>query len=520
MADNLEELNRQLEAAQQKVTEAENNYSETREQLSKMGDEYYKATLLTVKEQEHVIEEYKRLRETLKKENERRSVLNKALDEETRVEKQKIEKAKQEVTEIQKKIEEAKKPKGLNAFLDRIGFRDPTKDDLATQYRAARMSSGIESIMSGNFASGARSILGTIPKIANFMGGPYFLAIQAVTSGLLKLDAAIAKTHQEVLAGTGGVYSPFRNKQFDSIIFQKQLKSDLKQYGLQDKVSEVLGSAFSSTGLAAITDANGNIVPSLLRHRVKSQGAALRYMGSLGISEDAVNNMFKISRNLEGQSESQSLATQYRLAERFKRSRYMTESEGAQQSLALYDQTKSLGVNFEWASRTVAKFDKALQLGEVSLNDFASVTRGLKGADTGKATGIAAMIRDVAIRNGITLPKEFMESSDLGAGLYLQTREGISNPNIQKALKLAGLQMQGGMQLGSSEYDKARGLQMILQGLYGSSISPDMALRIQKTGDWNPILGGKSTSGIVNNRLLPEQSEEILKDAKDFYKNQ
>lgn len=411
-----------------------------------------------------------------------------------------------------------KEQNAKKSFFERVGFVNrPAQDQLAVQYSARQMAGGIESILEGRFGSGARQILSTFPKVANFMAGPYFLAIQAVTSGLLKFDEAIAKAKQQVISSTGGVFSPFRQDSIGASLYRLRIGERLKNYGLQGKAAEIMGAAYSSTGLGATLDVEGNISKDLLEQRAINQGAALKYMSSLGISEGSINNLLRISRNLEGQSEIGALATQYRLAERFRRSRYMTEDEGMQQSLALYEQTKSLGINFEWASRTVAKFDKALQLGEVSLSDFAAVTRGLRGADTGRATGIAALIKDVAARNGITLPKEFMESSDLGAGLYLQTREGLSNKNIQRALQLAGLQIQGGMSLESGKYDQARGLQMILQGLYGSSVSPEMALRVQETGNWLDILGGR---GGVKPEVAAMQADELHNAAKNLYKEE
>lgn len=518
MAENLEDLNRQLEEAQQKVVDSENLYSSRREQLSKMGEEHYKTTMLTIEEQENVIKEYKKLRETLKKEEERRQVLNKALDEETKIEKQIIDKAKQEVSEIQKKIEEAKKPN----FWQKIGFKEPDKDDLATQYRARQMAGGVEAIMEGRFGSGARQILSTFPKIANFMGGPYFLALQAVTSGLLKLDSAIAKARQEVLASTGGVFSPFRGDALSASLYRIQIGEELKDYGFQDKAPEIMGAAYNSTGLGAVTYSSGplkgQINPQLIQQRAINQGAALRYMGSLGISDDSINNLLRISRNIEGQSEAGALATQYRLAERFRSSRYMTENEGIQQSLALYEQTKSLGVNFEWASRTVRKFDDALQKGEATLNDFAAISRGVKSSDLGRSSGLAAMLKDFAARTGMELPEEFLNASDQGAGFYLTTRKGISDPRIQKALVAMAKGQSGDINFGSTSLDAAAALQYWLsQGPYKANVSSDQIQKVINTGDWSSLIGGRSG---VKPEVALEQSEKLQIEAKDFYKEQ
>lgn len=412
--------------------------------------------------------------------------------------------------------------KQSQSFLTKLGFIEkPAQDQLAIQYKARQMAGGIESVMEGRFASGTRQILSTFPKIANFMGGPYFLAIQAVTSGLLKLDEAIARAKQQVLSTTGGIYSPFRGDTIGALIYKEQITSDLRKYGLQDKSSEISNSVFASTGMGAMIYGKGHpkegqINPDLLRERVDTQGAGIKYLGSLGISDQLVSNILKTNRNIEGMNEIRSRASLYRLAERFKSSRFMTEEEGAQQSVTLYEQLKSLGVNFEWASRTVRKFDEALQKGEVTLNDFAAISRGVKGSDTGRAAGIASMLKDYATRNNIILPKEFMEASDIGSGFYLTTKEGISNKQIQRALVGMAKEQGSNINFGSSILDQAAAMQYYLgKGPYGANISSDMMLKVLETNDWSNIVGGRVGD---SNQNINVQSQKLLDEAKDYYK--
>lgn len=422
----------------------------------------------------------------------------------------------------QKELKQAQQ-KQSQSFLTKLGFVEkPAQDQLAIQYKARQMAGGIESVMEGRFASGTRQILSTFPKIANFMGGPYFLAIQAVTSGLLKLDDAIARAKQQVLSSTGGIYSPFRGDTIGSLIYKEKITSDLRKYGLQDKASEISNSVFASTGMGAMVYGKGHpkegeINPDLLSQRIQTQGAATRYLGSLGISDQLIASILKTNRNIEGMSEIRSQASLYRLAERFKSSRYMTEGEGAQQSFTLYEQLKGLGVNFEWASRTVRKFDEALQKGEVTLNDFAAVSRGIKGSDAGKAAGIASMLKDYAIRNNIILPKEFMEASDRGAGLYLQTRSGISNKNIQRGLTGLFREMSSGINYGSTTFDQAAAIQDLLRGIPNANITADMARNIVQTGNWSDIIGGRSEDSTQN---IAVQSQKLLDEAKNYYKEE
>lgn len=406
------------------------------------------------------------------------------------------------------------------SFWSKIGFKESSKDDLATQYRARQMAGGVESIMEGRFTSGARQILSTFPKIANFMGGPYYLALQTVTSGLLKLDDAIAKARQEVVASTGGVFSPFRGDALGASLYRIQIGEKLRDYGLQDKAAEIMGAAYGSTGLGSVTytqgPLKGQINKGLIEQRAINQGAALRYMGSLGISDSSINNLLKISRNLEGQSEIGALATQYRLAERFRSSRFMTEDEGAQQSLALYEQTKNLGINFEWASRTVRKFDEALQKGEITLNDIAALSRSIKGADQGNAVGLAAQLKDFAMRTGMNVPTEFMQSTDVGSGLLLGTSKMLGNKDMQRLLQAFIKERASSFGMGTDIATQAFQLQLALKSA-NTNISSDAAMKILQTGDWSLLTGGR---GGVKPEIAAQQAQNLQTEAKTFYEEQ
>lgn len=409
--------------------------------------------------------------------------------------------------------EQVKKPN----FWQRIGFVEkPGEDQFKQLYRARQIAGGLETIAGGSVGYGIRQIASAFPTVANFMTGPYYLAIKGVTTALKLLDDEIAKTKKEISSITGGVFSPYQNSYIGAQLYENRLQDALSHFGLRDKALEIGKTVIGSTPIGDIYDRSGQLNQQALLQRTLSQGAAMNYMGSLGISSDSIEKMFRISRTIEGMNETGALATQYRLAQRFKTSRFMTEGEGAQQSLALYEQTKSLGVNFEWASRTVKKFDEALQKGEISLNDFAALTRGVKGSDAGRSTGIAAMLKDYALRNGIMLPEEFMQSSDRGAGLYLQTRSGISNKAIQQALIGLAKEQQGNILFGSSTLDQAAALQTILSGIFNTNISADMAKRIQTGGNWEDLLGGRSG---VKPSDEANQAAALLKESKEFYEN-
>lgn len=529
MADNdLNNLEQQSMRAQQAATDAQNQFDEKQKVYQQLLNELAKSGQLNLKEGADLAKVEKLLNQLLQERIKQEQLRKKIVDEVTKNDKKLAEIKAQEANVAKARVEQERKileqeTRERNKFSNKIkswswwAGQDSSNVGLQAIRSAEKISGGIDSIFSGNFLSGAKEIGSAFPKIAKLMGGPLSIAIQATISGLNKLDEGFASFRKNIVATTGGVYSPFLGGNITSaIIADKTMKIALRErYGYDDKISELSATAIQSSGLGRLLDSNNKLNINKLSTRLYSQAASYNYLGSLGIQQGSIDKLFSIYRNLEGRSENSTLAKQYRLSELFKRSNYMSIDEGVSQSISLYEQTKSLGTNFDWAAQTVKKFDKALQLGEISLNDFASVTKSIRGADAGRATGIAAMIKDVAIRNGIELPKEFMESSDLGAGLYLQTRNGLGNKNIQKAIKLLGLQIQGGMNLGSTRYDQARGLQMILQGIFGSNISPEMALNIQQGGNWTNILGGRSN--IETNEKT--DAEKLKEKAHEYYSN-
>ena len=529
MADNnLNNLEQQSIRAQQEATSAQNQFVEKQKVYQQLLNELAKSGQLNLKEGADLAKVEKLLNQVLQERIRQEQLRKKIVDEVTKNDKKLAEVKAQEANVAKARVEQERKileqeTRERNKFSNKIKSwswwtgEDSSNVGLQAIRSAEKISGGIDSIFSGNFLSGAKEIGSAFPKIAKLMGGPLSIAIQATISGLTKLDKGFASFRKNIVENTGGVYSPFLGgNRTGTIIDNATMKIALRHnYGYDDKISELSATAIQSSGLGRLLDSNNKLDTGRLAFRAINQAASYNYLGSLGVQQGSIDKLFSIYRNLEGRSENSTLAKQYRLSELFKRSNYMSINEGVSQSISLYEQTKSLGTNFDWAAQTVKKFDKALQLGEVSLNDFASVTKSIRGADTGRATGIAAMIKDIAIRNGIELPKEFMGSSDLGAGLYLQTRKGLGDKNIQKAIKLLGLQIQSGMSLGSTEYDQARGLQMILQGIFGSSISPEMALDIQQGGNWASILGGKSN--IESNE--GQDANELRKNARKYYTN-
>ena len=220
-------------------------------------------------------------------------------------------------------------------FFERIGFiENKDQDQFKQLYRARQIAGGLETIAGGQIGYGIRQIATAFPAVANFMTGPYYLAIKGVTTALKLLDAEISKTKKEISAITGGVFSPYQNNYIGAELYETRIKEGLSDYGLRDKALDIAKTVIGSTPIGDIYTKNGELNALALQSRTINQGAAMNYLGSLGISSDSIEKMFRISRTIEGMGETGALASQYRLAQRFRTSRFMTEGEGAQQSLA------------------------------------------------------------------------------------------------------------------------------------------------------------------------------------------
>ena len=58
---------------------------------------------------------------------------------------------------------------------------------------------------------------------------------------------------------------------------------------------------------------------------------------------------------------------------------------------------------------------------------------------------------------------------------------------------------------------------MVLQQLYGSNISADMALKVQRSGNWTEILGGRS--GVKPEDII-DQANNLKSEAKKLHEEE
>ena len=351
-------------------------------------------------------------------------------------------------------------------FAERIGYVEkPGQDLLASQYRARQMAGGIESIIGGNFASGTRQILSTFPKVANFMGGPYYLALAAATRGLLKLDEGLAKLNKTVINSTGGAYSPFLNesfaKKFQYTATARQLLRPYKRQGEYEEILSAIG---------------GNLTPRLFQNKefalqtVASMGAVRTLMEGVGIDKSTADQLlFKImkTQNLNSPQAANQLNNLIKFASSSDRKGIYSPNELIQKQSELYDRLKKFNIGMDSTARIVDKFSRAIEKGTISMDDFASYNKGMYEGDTGKLAGIGQQLIEYGQTMGLSIPKELLESSGnpLAVAWNMRKLGEIGNKDM---LKLISSWM--GMQTGNISGGNEAAAKEVLYSLIGPNL--------------------------------------------------
>lgn len=408
---------------------------------------------------------------------------------------------------IKKNIETQQRALGGSNILGRItnvlsGGAKEGGNTFEEMYRVRQRFGGLEQIFSGNFKSGIRDFAGSFKNISTIMKGPYFTAISVVVSGLLKLDDALAKATKTATSMTGGLQSDFLNKNgFAAAVFNRGLKQDLYNIGMQKEFENISGALVKGYGMGSYQGRQQDYITSM--------AYAQKGLSSFGISADTTNNLLSNLRLLDNKDTTGIYAQLKRLSDNVVKMKYLSPDEAMRQMSSLFDQTKMLGINFEWANRAITQFEKGLKDGTISLSDFAAVNRSLRSGGISKNAGIAEMVIDYASRSGLNLPQNLISSDPLGRGFALSTKSMLSNN--QFALAYQGtIQEKIDQMGGATKQDKAARLQYFLSQL-GVNIGPEAAESAIKSNGQIDLIGSK----ILGTRMGEKEDEE-RKKAKEY----
>lgn len=375
---------------------------------------------------------------------------------------------------------------------------------------AEKISGGIDSIFSGNFFGGMKEIGQAFPKIAKFMGGPLSIALQAAVKGLITFDEALSKSTKTAVSITGGMYSSNLGGRSPSGVLQRihnlgfnaELKDSLYNIGMADEYENIISSISKSYGIAAYKNKQKDFVSSI--------AYAQKGLGSFGIDANTANNIVANLRTTEGKDNIGISAQLRRLTKRFETMKYLSPERATQQITSLSDQTKMLGTNFEWANKTVIKFERELQKGTMTLSDFASLNRSFQSGGVSRNAGVAAMLSEFASRTGINLPQSFLNSNAIGRGFALSTEAMLGSNSIAKATsgKITEMLDQMGM---NTKDERAGMLQQILSQMFGVNISSEAALKsLTSTGEVDLL-----KSRVAGTKAFQEKAKEE-REAKNY----
>lgn len=377
------------------------------------------------------------------------------------------------------------------------------RDETAMRIRARSAQRGIEDIISGRFASGLGNLAQTFPRIANFMGGPYYLAIQTVIGGLLKFDSALAKASSTAATITGGLNSQYLGKGARAMEFNATMKNPLYDIGMQGQYQDIRAALQKGYGYGAYKGKQQDYITTM--------AFAQKGLGAYGIDANSANTLVSNLRTMEGKDQQGVYASLQRLIDRFRTSTILSPEQALQQATSLYDQTKHLGTNFEWASRMVARFEKGLKDGTLALSDFAAVNKSMRSGNISSNAGIAALVADYASRSGIQLPSGFTNSNILGQSYAVSTKAMLSNNQFARAYQ-GQIQEMLDQIGGVTKEERAGALQTILQSR-GINISPEAAGNAIKANGQIDLIG----QGIIGSKMGQKEEKERL-EAEQYQK--
>lgn len=323
-------------------------------------------------------------------------------------------------------------------------YSTPTKDDMAVQYRARQMAGGIESILSGNILSGFRQLGSTVPRIANFMGGPLYAAMTALSTAVIGAIDSFTKFRAESSRLSGGI----SNIKGDRYTRAFQTYALTTMFGQNNKdYDKFLMSNIGWAGRQAMWE-NKPYRNEFARTWASTRAA----FEQVGANPDLANSLMLQQRSI-GMSPDNMRRFNNRLVEATKSLDVM----GSDKFINAYQElNKTLianNINGMASAKMFAKFEDQLNKGTLTVADFTKGLTSRRGAETSTLAGVGAMLAERGLGG-----KELQEAYARG-----------------DMIAVAGLVRRGGQQM-QRDIEK---------------IAPEMAQRIG-TADWKEALALQS----------------------------
>lgn len=264
-------------------------------------------------------------------------------------------------------------------------YSTPAKDDMAVQYRARQMAGGIESILSGNILSGFRQLGSTVPRIANFMGGPLYAAMTALSTAVIGAIDSFTKFRTESSRLSGGI-SNIKGDRYTRA-FQTYALTTL--FGQNNKdYDKFLMSNIGWSGRQAMWE-NKPYRNEFARTWASTRAA----FEQVGANPDLANSLMLQQRSI-GMSPDNMRRFNNRLVEATK----SLDVIGSDKFINAYQElNKTLianNINGMASAKMFAKFEDQLNKGTLTVADFTKGLTSRRGAETSTLAGVGAMLAE------------------------------------------------------------------------------------------------------------------------------
>ena len=326
---------------------------------------------------------------------------------------------------LQQKAESA----SLMGKLSRPGWwlgQDTTGSGLQMMRRAEMMGSGVEQIFKGNVLGGLRQFGAAIPSVARLMSGPLAIGIQAVITGLSEFDKHLTAVNRSVYAQTGGVISPYLNASAaDKQRFLNQSRQPIRNLNMMAQEQEILGSFISNFTISQRLNRQEDLIKGISYNRAAMQ--------SLGVDSSTADRLSTGLMRREGLNANQSSAFISRMLMRLEKmgnNLVLPEKQIIEETVKGYDANKKFNLSMGWINNQIIKFNRSLENGTRSFEDFASVQKSLYNGETGQLAGLANIIAESAGMAGVEVPQELIQNLNNPYALKML----MSDPEIMKKL--------------------------------------------------------------------------------------
>ena len=378
------------------------------------------------------------------------------------------------------------------SFWSRIGFKEPTRDDLATQYRARQMAGGLESILEGRVSSGLRQLGSTIPTIANFMSGPLYAAMSGLANATIKAIDSFTKFSAEATRLSG---SELGTKVSDRYTRLRDTKALAMIYGQNEE----------DFNKYLMTDV-GNLGRRRLWTDKQFTNAWMSTRADferMGVSQDKVNTLMSQQLSL-GKTSDEIRRFNYRLRETTK----TMDSFSSDKFVGAYEElNKTLianNINGMANAKTLARFQDQLNKGTLSISDFTKALTSRRGAETSTLAGVGAMLAERGLGG-----KELQEAYTRGD--MIAVAGAVRRGGAQMTRDIEKIAPEMAKQMGTSDWREALALQ---SGTPWGQLTADLKnLQVQNT-----LASGGSM--VISSETKPIKPEDLAKEEKNIKKSE